>query len=119
MSYDLHVVRTDNRLDADDALILLPDVDALIEADNELEWSTEDWVDMRDGQKRKPTRYFMILWHGDPCFWWYRNEIRCSSPSEERTGKLVGIATKLNAKVVGDDGEQYLHDSWQATYRGS
>jgi len=118
MSYDLHVVRTENWLDAEESPITKPEVDALIAADNDLAWSTNNWVDMRDGNRRKPTRYYMILWQGEPCLWWYRNEIQCSGPTEEQIGKLVEIATKLKARVVGDDGEFYLPENRQPTYRG-
>ena len=118
LSYDLHVVRTSSWLDAEDDPILKADVDALVEADDELEWSTEDWVDLTEGRKQKPTRYFMILWRGHPCFLWCRNQITCSRPTEEQTGKLVEIAERLDAHVEGDDGECYTSDAWRATYRG-
>ena len=118
MSYDLHVVRTDSWLDAAQDPITKSQVDVLVDSDDELEWSTEDWVDLTDGRKRKPTRYFMILWQGEPCFLWCRCEITCSGPSEAQTGKLVEIAGKLNAHVEGDDGEHYTLGGWQSTYRG-
>ena len=94
------------------------EVEAIVEADAELEWSEADWVDMVDPGKRKPTRYFMILWQDEPCFWWQRSQVICSGPTEEQVGKLVDIAAKLKAKVVGEEGEVYSPDNWQTKYRG-
>src|ERR1700730_1584178 len=79
MAYDLHIVRTKNWLEASTAPVTKNDVDALIASDPELEWSTTDYVDMND-DNRAVTRYWMIAWRGQACFWWYRDEIRCSGP---------------------------------------
>jgi hypothetical protein len=118
MAYDVHIVRTDTWFDAANDPITKRDVDELIASDSELEWSADDWVDMRDGRGKKVTRYFMILWQGQPCFWWYRDQIKCAGPTEEQVGKMVGMAAKLRAKVLGDDGEAYRPGTWQAAYRG-
>ena len=118
MPYDLHIVRTDNWLDAANDPITKDEVDALIASDPELAWSAKEWGSMRDGAGQKITRYFMILWNGDPCFWWYRDQIMCSGPSEEQVGKLVEMAVKLRANAFGDDGEAYPPDTWRAVYRG-
>lgn len=104
MAYDLHVVRTNDWLDADDRPITRDDMDALIAADPELAWS-DDYVDMReDGVV---TRFHLIAWNGEPLFWWYRNEIRFNSPDEGAQIKLLRMAAALGAFVVGDDGEHY------------
>jgi hypothetical protein len=118
MAYDIHIVRTNNWLDAADDPITKEQVDSLIAADPELEWSTTDWVDMRAKRGTKVTRYFMILWKSEPCFWWYLDQITCSGPSEEQVGKLMEMAAALSANVFGDDGEAYLPDTWRAVYRG-
>src|SRR5687768_13664545 len=105
MAYDVHIVRTQDWLDAANDPITKEQVDALIASDPELAWSTEDWVDMRDGRGQKVTRYYMILWKGQPCFWWYRDQIKCSRPSEDQVGKMVEMAARIRANVLGDDGE--------------
>jgi hypothetical protein len=71
-----------------------------------LAWSTADWVDMSDDDG-KVTRYFSILWNGGSCFWWYRNEIRCAGPNEEQLAKMVEMAERLDANVIGDEDEEY------------
>ena len=106
MAYDLHIVHTKDWTEAASAPITKHDVDALIAADPELTWSTTNYVDMADGAG-VTTRYYMIKWRGEPCFWWYRNQILCSGPDEAQVSKLVQMARALNAHAVGDDGELY------------
>ena len=110
MAYDLHIVRTKNWLEASSAPISKQDVDALIASDPELAWSTADYVEMSDDDGAV-TRYYMILWRGQPCFWWYRDQIQCSNPDESQQAKLVQMARALDAFAVGDDGETYGEDS--------
>jgi hypothetical protein len=106
MAYDLHVVRTKDWTEAANAPITKQDVDALIAADSELAWSNTDYVDMND-EVGVSTRHFMIAWRGEPCFWWYRDQIQCSGPDDAQQAKLVQMAQALNAYAVGDDGEIY------------
>lgn len=118
MAYDLHIVRTGDWLDSADNPIAKQEVDGIIAADPELAWSTEDWVDMQDDREKRVTRYFMVLWKDTPCFWWYRDQITCTGPSEEQVGKMVEMAAKMKANVFGDDGEAYRTSTWRAVYRG-
>jgi hypothetical protein len=106
MGYDLHIVRTKDWLEAATAPITKEEVDALVASDPDLAWSTTDHVDMSD-ESGAVTRYFMITWRGEPCFWWYRDQIQCSGPDDAQQSKLVQIARALNAYAVGDDGEVY------------
>jgi hypothetical protein len=109
MAYDLHVVRTKNWLESASVPITKPDVDALVASDPELEWSATDYVDMSD-DAGTVTRYYMIRWRGEPCFWWYRDQIQCAGPNDEQQLKLAQIARVLKGYAVGDDGERYeLH----------
>jgi hypothetical protein len=106
MAYDIHIVRTKNWTEAATAPITKQDVDALIATDSELAWSTTDYVEMSDDEGVS-TRYFMITWRSEPCFWWYRDQIQCSGPDETQVSKLVQMARALGAYTVGDDGEAY------------
>lgn len=106
MSYDLHIVRTEDWFDASSAPIKKEEVDALIAGDSELEWSTTDYVDMAD-DNGSVKRYLMIAWRGQPCFWWYRDQVECSGPNDAQKLKLAQMARALNAYAVGDDGERY------------
>ena len=106
MGYDIHIVRTKDWLDASTNPITKEDVNVLIASDQELEWSTSDYVDMGD-DTGAVTRYYMIKWKGGSCFWWYRDQIQCSGADEAQQLKLVQIARALNAYAVGDEGERY------------
>jgi hypothetical protein len=106
MAYDLHIVRTEDWTEAASAPITKQNVDALIAADSEWAWSTADYVDMSD-ETGVSTRYYMINWRGQPCFWWYRDQIQCSGPDLAQQTKLVQMARALNAYADGDDGEVY------------
>ncbi len=111
MGYDLHIVRTKDWTEAASAPITKQEVDALIRADSELSWSSTDYVDMED-EAGVSTRYYMIAWQGEPCFWWFRDQIQCSGPNEAQVAKLVQMARALKAHAVGDDGE--IHPLEQA-----
>lgn len=106
MAYDLHIVRTKDWTEAAGAPITKQDVDDLIATDSELAWSTTDYVDMADAAGVS-TRCYMITWRGQPCLWWYRDQIQCSGPDEAQVDKLVQMSRVLHAHVVGDDGEIY------------
>ncbi len=112
MSYDLHVIRAANWFDASKNPINKEEVDHLIAADPELQWSTTDYVDMQDGHGTI-TRYFLIEWRGKSCFRWYGGEIISRGDDQEQLRKLLRIADYLKCRVVGDDGESYrLSKNW-------
>jgi hypothetical protein len=106
MAYDLHAVRSVHWTDASVAPITKREIDAIVEGDPELTWSCSDFVEMKD-QTGVVTVFYMILWNGIPCFWWYRDQLLSSSPDQKQLTKLIRIATALDARVVGDDGERY------------
>jgi hypothetical protein len=106
MSYDLHLVRTLDWLDAAVSPVTCEDVNHIIENDPNLEWSRSNFVDMEGSTGT--VRYYMINWNGIPCFWWYRDQVVCASPDERKTKKLVEMAGLLSAHVIGDDVEKYI-----------
>jgi hypothetical protein len=118
MGYDVHIVRTEHWTDAAGDPITKDEVDALVASDPELSWSGRDWVDMSDDGGNRVTRYYAILWKGEPCFFWRRDQITCSGPSEDQVGKMVEMAASIGARARGDDGEVYRPDMWRAVYRG-
>ena len=77
----------------------------LIQSDPELEWSSSDYVEIK--QERGFGRFYLIAWNGRSCFLWSEDQITCATPDEPQVAKLIGIAERLKANVVGDDGEQY------------
>jgi len=81
-------------------------VDAIIREDRELSWSQKDYVDSKD-ENGQINRYFAINWKKTPCFFWYKDQIKCSNASQEQAIKMVEMSKMLGAKVAGDDGEIY------------
>ena len=106
MSYNLHVVRTPDWMDAASAPIARREVVNLVEADPELTWSTTEFVDVRD-KNGTVFRLAYMKWHGSSCFLWKKDQIICQNPDEAQTAKMIRIAEVLQAIVVGDDGERY------------
>jgi hypothetical protein len=111
MAGDVHIVRTDDWRHAALDPITKAQVDELIAADPELAWSIagspNGHSDPREAHPREAPRYVSILWNGQPCFWWYQSEIRCTKPSDEQLAKMIEIAVVLDANVVGENGEEY------------
>jgi hypothetical protein len=105
-TYDVHIVRTVSWMNAADDPITKVHLDGLMDADPELAWSPDAWASLNEDAE-KNDRYFSILWKGQPCFWWYRNEIRCAGPGDQQLAKMVDIAIALDANVIGDDGREY------------
>jgi hypothetical protein len=103
-SDSVHIVRTDNWLDADRNPITKADVDGLLMRDRELAWKGSDGIRVGLAGGDRPG---LILWNGKPCFWWNRNEIRCEGPNAKQLAKMIEIAIELDANVVGDDGREY------------
>jgi len=89
--HTVHVIRTEHWSSAASDPITREHVNALLASDATLAWTTGD----------------RIAWHGIPCFWWNRHEIRSDRPSEKQLAKLIEIAIELDANVIGDDGREY------------
>jgi hypothetical protein len=113
MPYNLHIILTDHWMDAGDDLITKEEVDALIESDPELAWSTNHWEDVED-EKGRVVREYAILWNGEPAFCYNGSEvIMRAGDDRNQLLKFVRMAVALEAYCVGDDGEQYKLDrSW-------
>jgi hypothetical protein len=43
--------------------------------------------------------------------WWYRGEVYTKNPDDHTLNKLIHIAHKLGARVLGDDGELYTESN--------
>lgn len=105
MGYDVHIVRTTDWTEATKKPITKREVEQLVSGDTELKWSS-DYADMRGPEGI--TRFYLIAWKGTPCFWWYRDQIICKNPHEIQLAKLIQLADRLNAFVIGDEGERYV-----------
>lgn len=84
------------------------EVDIVVKSDPELQWSKTDYVDMI-GKDGKSKRFFLISWRNVDCFWWYEDQIvyKVTKDAPRVIKKLLQIAVRLKAVVVGDDREVY------------
>jgi hypothetical protein len=106
MGYDLHVVRTADWVDAATAPVTRADIDAVVAADPELDWSPTDGATMQ-AEDGSLTFHPMITWNGESCYWWDKDKIMYKYHKEEHVRKLVELARALSAYVIGDEGERY------------
>jgi hypothetical protein len=106
MGYDLHIVKTDNWLDASKNPITKAQVDELVKQDKELLWSEKDFISVED-EPGQTIKYFAINWNNNPSFFWYKDQIKCSNAGNDQIIKLIQMSKALGAKLIGDDGEYY------------
>jgi len=106
LSYNVHIVRTPDWMDAAEFPIVRREVANLVEADPELSWSTTEYVDVRN-TNGTIFRLAFIQWRGTSCFLWKQFQIVAKNPDEAQIAKMIRIAGLLDAMVVGDHGEQY------------
>ena len=102
MGYDLHITRADEWLESDQYPITREEWIALVAADPELKFD-------------EPNDPHFAVWPG-PCsypdgtwFDWSEGRISTKNPDQAILAKLLQMATLLQAKVQGDDGECYTH----------
>lgn len=106
MGYDLHITRRPSWPDKDGTEIALEEWLAVVNSAPELTWN----------ELNKKTSPHMADWSGPGkylCWLNYeRGEIYTKNPTEEMVDKMVQIAKRLNAKVLGEEDEEYLGDRW-------
>jgi hypothetical protein len=99
MGYDLHVTRAEAWPKSEDNPI-----------------TAEEWLAVvRDDPELALAGYngpYFALWDGpseypDPWFDWSHGEIYTKNPDVPMIRKMIGLAERLNARVQGDDGEEY------------
>jgi hypothetical protein len=110
VGYDLHVTRAEDWMDAEQNPIPETEWLAAVQSDAELRVDTDSYYDRR-GPNGATVRLHPVAWLGDPSgdtlFWYERGEITTTNPTDEAVAKLKSIASRLRARLVGDDGEEY------------
>jgi hypothetical protein len=99
MGYDLHITRKEDWADPDGPEITADEWLGIVRSDDELQ------LDEANG------KYFAIwaVRPGDDGGWidWSHGELYSKAPDAALIRKMEQIAAHLNARVVGDDGEEY------------
>ena len=97
LGYDLHITRRAEWSDDDGPSITLDEWLAYIRSDPAVT------PDPDNGPQD-----FLVSVGAEPCpLWWDRGELLTKHPDKAFIRKMVSIARALNARVVGDDGEEY------------
>ena len=110
MGYEIYVTRADSHLDTQQHPI--PEVEwlAVSSRDASLCVSTHDYLDHRSADGRIE-RVYPWRWtaHPDkPPLWFIEGALRAKSPDKSTVSKLVQLAHELGARVIGEDGEEYV-----------
>ena len=111
MGYDLQITRKPSQFDKSPD-ITLDEWLEVVENDPELTWSALN----------RKTSPYMADWSGSgkyPCWLDYSlasaystSCLYSKNPTDEMIDKMVQIAKLLNAKVLGEEDEEYLGDRW-------
>jgi hypothetical protein len=103
MGYDLHITRAEDWSDSEKTPITKEEWAAVVAADPELRWDADNdqfnrfqanWINPASGEERG--------W-----FAWSDGEISTKNPDRAQLAKMLQIAERLGAQVLGDDGEKY------------
>jgi hypothetical protein len=101
MGYDVHITRAESWAENEDAAITLEEWECCVERDPEL---------MPDPDNGMPMAVWTAHPDGDearPWLSWDNGNITTKNPDEALLEKMLSIAESLDAKVQGDDGEEY------------
>ncbi len=113
MGYDLHITRAEDWIDSKQHPILESEWLNIVHTDPTLKIDTLSYSN-RQTEEGTIERQHPIAWMGhpdqtivSPCFWYEDGEIFRKSLDDPTLKKMIEIARKLNARVIGDDGEEY------------
>ena len=101
MGYDLFITRAEDWIDSESNPITSEEWLAVVDEDPEL----TPWA-------AYPNSHFAV-WsgrseHAEPWLDWAKGYIYTKNPDAPLMKKMVEIAKRLNARVLGQDGEEYL-----------
>ena len=111
MGYNLYITRAESWLDKEKSPIDMDEWEAAVAADPELEWSTEDYYDRNVNGKIE--RLYLVIWtthHDRVPFLFEDSAIEIKNPDNATIKKMVALAGKLMAKVLGEEDEEYGPD---------
>lgn len=99
MGYDLHITRKECWSDPHGPQIALPEWLRYVDSDDEV---------IRDA-KNSEHDFLFVRGSVEAPLWWNPDlgEVYTKNPDDETIEKLVQIAKRLNARVLGDDDEEY------------
>jgi len=100
VSYDIHITRKKYWSDSEGPMISLDEWISYVERDPEI---------VHDDENEAEDFLYVAHPEGPWALWWNpRGEIMTSSVDDATMAKLIAIALALEARVLGDDDEQYI-----------
>jgi hypothetical protein len=111
MGYDIHIHRRADWTDEGDDISVeewrgVIANDPALEEDGCVDWATEEDSETVITPSAAVRGTSGVIGG----FYWDRGRIVCKNPSHDVLAKAHGVATALNARVQGDDGEFYASD---------
>jgi hypothetical protein len=118
MGYELHITRRDDWADTETPDIPIDEWLAYVHSDNELELTngyeikigTETEFQNRPGYCEWNSHPTEKEPNARPWFSYWKGSIDTKNPDAPTIRKMIQIASSLNAKVQGDDGEIYTEE---------
>jgi hypothetical protein len=82
---------------------------AVVKQDPALAVNERDFCEykLKEGTVRRVHPIEWLQAEDQNCLWWGKGKIGCKNPSPAWVRKMVELAQRLNAKVIGDEGERY------------
>ncbi|HZH30477.1 MAG TPA: hypothetical protein VEY11_06915 [Pyrinomonadaceae bacterium] len=109
MGYDLYITRAPSWLETEEYPISESEWKVVVAADPSLSVSEDFWFERSKGESVE--RIKAVIWDGHPervPFWFYDGAISAKNPDDETIEKMVEIAEKLRAHVLGEEDEEHL-----------
>jgi hypothetical protein len=109
MSYNLYITRADNFWEAKEFPVKESEWRAVAEADPSLQYSIDDYYERRveDGQAETIHPWLYMSLPETPPLWYEDGAIVAKNPDPRFIVKMVALAAKLDAHVIGEEGEVY------------
>jgi len=111
MGYDLHITRADEWTESESSPITLDEWRAYVRGDPDLEIAGSEATNPVAAEVSAVGAEGLAVWVLAPdrlcVFDYYEGRIDVKNPDEQVIAKMRRIATRLAARVQGDDGEFY------------
>ena len=109
MGYDLHITRASSWLERAEQPISPAEWQSIVDADATLTPNATDYF-QRTGPSGQVETIHPVDWtegNDGNCLWYVDGVIECKNPSHKWISKMVEIAARLDAKVLGEGNEEY------------
>jgi len=109
MGYDLHITKAQFDWETKEFPISLSEWEGVATGDPDLRYATENYYQRRTlgGGSERIHPWLLVSHPEEPPLWFMDGAISCKNPDEATIRKMVVLAEKLGARVIGEEGETY------------